>query len=234
MGYAPDSTQSGYLGPTDEMLQGDPFDDFLQEVVVGITNLPPELVRPRWQPQPPTTPAVNVDWCAIGVMSIASDFEPWVNHFGMEPEPGEDVLQRMERLVVLASFYGPDAQTYAMTLRDGIYIDQNRAAFRANAVGIIEIDDIVRNAELFREQWRNRSDLNMHLRREVRRIYQVRNLLRATGPIIANSQGTRTVTVQYDTAGLGGPPPAVGVSPTVWDDSPDGPTVWDYGETEWR
>ena len=41
------------------------------------------------------------------------------------------------------------------------------------------------------------------------------------GPITGNRFGRGTITMNYDTAGLGGPPPAVGVTPTVWDEGPD-------------
>lgn len=233
MGYAVDSTQPGYLGPTTENLDGDAWDNFLHDVVSGVTGFDDTLVRPRWQPQPPTTPALSVDWCAFGVMNVATDFEPWLNHY-QEPDPGTDLMQRMERQTVLISFYGPNAQANAAVMRDGIYVDQNRAAFRANGVGIIEVGPLIRNSELFRQQWRQRSDVNIYLRREVRRVYQVRNLLRAMGPITGNRFGRSTITTHYDTAGLAPPPPAVGVTTTIWDDGPDGPTVWDYGETEWR
>jgi hypothetical protein len=150
MGYAPDSTEAGYLGPTTETLDGDPWDDFLHDTIAGITGFDGTLVRPRWQPQPPTTPARTVDWCAFGVMSVAADFEPWINHYS-DPPPGFDPMQRMERQTVLVSFYGPNAQANAGILRDGIYVDQNRALFRENAVGIIEVSPLTRNSELFRQ-----------------------------------------------------------------------------------
>lgn len=198
---AQDSTQAGYLEPTTLTAEaGDPFDNFMQEVVSGITGIDPTLVRPRWQPQPPVTPAVGVNWCAIGVTSVIADWNPWVWHVD-DPNGGYDVLRRHERVSLLASFYGPQSEMYAGWLRDGLFIDQNLAVFRANAVGLIEVDDIVRTAELFREQFRQRSDLNVILKREVRRNYQVKSLLRAMGTIIGNAPwgSTRTVTKEFDT-----------------------------------
>lgn len=48
------------------------------------------------------------------------------------------MLRRHERVTLLASFYGPNAQTNAGWPRDGLFIDQNQAALCANAVGIID------------------------------------------------------------------------------------------------
>lgn len=198
--YAPDSTEAGHLGPTTLHPEGGSWEDFLHDVIAGITGLDPTLVRPRWQAQPPTTPAVNMTWCAFGVMHTDADYEPWIGHYDT-PDPGLDLMQRMERQTVLSSFYGPYGQELAAVLRDGLFIDQNRAVFRANAVGIIQVDDIIRTADLFRQQFRERSDLNLILRREVRRTYNVRNLLRAQGNVIGNAAlgSERTVTDTFDT-----------------------------------
>jgi hypothetical protein len=200
MPYAIDSTQAGYLGPDTKTLTGDNLEDFLHDVIAGVVNFDPTLVRPRWQPQPPTTPHVTVDWCAFGIMHTEADYSAYVAHVNVPDGVGYDVLQRQERVTVLSSFYGPNAEENAAVLRDGLFIDQNRQFFRSNGLGIIEVDDILRTSELFRQQWRQRSDLNLILRREVLRTYQVRNLLRAKGPIIANSPaGERTITTEFDT-----------------------------------
>lgn len=51
----------------------DPFDAFLQSLVVGVTGIPGNLCRPRWQPIPPAEPEVGTDWCAIGVTEETPD-----------------------------------------------------------------------------------------------------------------------------------------------------------------
>jgi len=63
---------------------GQPLEDFMQSLVAGITNLPGNLVRPRWQPQPLPIPPHNVDWAAIGINS--SDLDngwPYVDYSRM-------------------------------------------------------------------------------------------------------------------------------------------------------
>jgi len=49
------------------------LDAVFQALVVGITGLPGTLVRPRWQPVPPTQPSVTTNWAAIGVTTNAAD-----------------------------------------------------------------------------------------------------------------------------------------------------------------
>jgi hypothetical protein len=219
MGYAPDSRSPGYLGPTTETLVGVPWEDFLQAVIAGVTAIPGNLVRPRWQPQPPTTPDVATNWCAFGVIAVDADYEPWINHYDLDTD--HDLLARTERVTILASFYGPDSEDIAAVLRDGLYVDQNRAVLRANGVGIIEVEDIIRTADLFRQQFRQRDDLRIILRRQVKRLYNVLDLLRAKGPITANSAGgERTITTGYDTE-------------TIAEEQPPGETTWDDGQTLW-
>jgi hypothetical protein len=198
MSYVADSTQAGYLGPTTDTIEGETWENFLQAVVAGITDLDPTLVRPRWQPVPPNTPDVNTSWASVGIMETESDWNPVNLHNGY-PDPGNDLLIRHEVVRFLASFYGPNAAILADHLRDGLFIEQNRAALRANSVGVIEVQGVVRNAELFRQQFRDRVDITVMFKRQVRRYYQVQNLVRAQATIIANDFGSRVVEAPVDT-----------------------------------
>jgi hypothetical protein len=179
MPFVPDSTQAGFLGPVTDTLEGIAWENFLQELVAGITGLDPALVRPRWQPVPPTTPNVSVDWVGCG--------------------EGIDILRRHENVTYSCSFYGPHSADLAAILRDGILVEQNRAVLRVNAVGLTEVTEVRRATELFREQFRDRHDLNILLKREVRRTYNVRNLSRAIGTITATDFADRTLESGFDT-----------------------------------
>src|ERR1022692_10145 len=66
-----------FLAPTSGFLnaEDDALDALLQGLVVGVTAIPGNLVRPRWQPVPPPQPDQNTNWCAIGVV----DEEPEPN-----------------------------------------------------------------------------------------------------------------------------------------------------------
>jgi hypothetical protein len=230
--YAPDSTQPGYLGPTTQTPNEAQLENFFHDVIAGVVDMDPTLVRPRWQPQPPTTPEFNIDWCGFGITHREADATAYVAHVNVPDGVGYDIFQRMERLTVMASFYGPNAEDNAALLRDGVFIDQNRALFRANGLGLIEVDDIMKSAELFRQQYRDRADLMLYLRREVRRTYQVRNILRARGPIEANPPGSPdTITDWWDTG------EAASQVQTTWDQdwNEGGETVWDGPDefTDW-
>ena len=200
-----DSTQPGYLAPQTETLEGVSWENFLQELVAGVSGLDPTLVRPRWQPIPPNTPDVTVDWCAVGITRVESDWDPVRLHYSQEP--GYNRLHRHEIVTYLCSFYGPHAVEFAGVLRDGLFIEQNRAVLRVNAAGLVEVSEVRRTADLFREQFRDRFDLDVVLRREVRRVYLIRNLLRSRGPIIANDFGDRVIETEFDTDEVVAPRP---------------------------
>jgi hypothetical protein len=66
----PNSASGGYLVPVSPL----PLDDEelgrrLSNVVAGVTGIPGNLVRPRWQKNPPPIPDEGVDWVAVGVTS---------------------------------------------------------------------------------------------------------------------------------------------------------------------
>lgn len=200
MPFVPDSREAGYLGPLNSgPSHDDPWADFLCDIVAGVTGLDRNaLVRPLWQPEPPTQPDFTVDWVGVGVTNTEANYTPAVIHYGTGN--GFDALQQFETATVLCAFYGPNAQGYAGLLRDGMFIDQNRAALRAAGVGFKEFGGIVRNAEKVNEQWLNRADINMIVVREVRRNYPVLNLLSARGVIKANDPGRRIVQNNWDTS----------------------------------
>jgi hypothetical protein len=201
MAFVLDSTTPGFLGPeaTPQPIDDDKYDDFLQALVAGVTGMDPTMVRPRWQNEPPNLPDLNSDWVAVGVTETRVDPNPWIGH--SDAGEGDDLLQEHEISVVLCTFYGPNAGLYASYLRRGLYVWQNRAVLRANAVGLVETTELARVPEIIQNIWINRIDVNLILRREIRYNYPVRTLLRAQGEIIAQppGDGTRTITDDFDT-----------------------------------
>jgi hypothetical protein len=210
MPFAEDSREPGYLGPspTETLIEVD-WENFLQTTVAGIIGLPGNLVRPRWQPNPPPTPDVSVDWAACGITRTVANFEAAIQHYGDMTGglAGYDRVRRQERITYRVSCYGPHAGDNCAMLRDGLYVEQNRQFWHLNAVGLVEAQQIDHVPELFRQQWRDRYDLEIILNREIRRIYLVRDLVRSTGVIIGNPPpGERTIEDDWDT----GPPPVEG------------------------
>lgn len=187
-----DSSTGGYVAPTNALpapLEDAALDDFLHDVVAGITGLANDLVRPRWQEEPPNLPPRNVDWCAFGVMRRKADTFAVVQH--QAAGQGADRVTRHEELDLLASFYGPNCQAYGARLRDGLAVAQNREALFLAGMGLIAVGDVTRAPELIKAKWLSRADLPFQIRREVRREYPILNLISATGAIITTA-GTIT------------------------------------------
>lgn len=164
------------------------LDDFLQRLVVNVTGLPGNMVRPRWQETPPPRPPIGTDWCAIGVQRIVADTYASVTH---SPHlEGNDVLKRHETLEVLASFYGPNAGGYAGDLRDGLLVWQNREALTAAGYGLLDTGEPLMVPELINQQWYRRCDMPLRLRRQVVRTYPVKNILSAAGTVVTEGPST--------------------------------------------
>lgn len=168
------------------------FDRFLNGVVSGIVGLAPSLVRPRWQAKMPKQPEINVDWCAIGVMSA----EPKSARAQIVHDPagdGSDVATNWERVTVLATFYGPNAWANAGFLDAGIRIPQNRDAMTAAGVGLVSTGTRRQTAEMTEQkEWVKRVDIEIVADRVIERVYPVLSLLSAHGTLMALPPGSST------------------------------------------
>lgn len=183
------SATGGYLTPS-TTLAAPPEDDALldvfQAVIVGASGIPAPLVRPRWQPLPPTQPAFTVDWCAFGITRRAADATAYIAHDPVGPTgQGQDLLQRHESIDVLCTFYGPDSAGNAAALRDDLQVGQNREGLWAVNAGLIDVGEIIAAPELTNEQWVSRSDMTVRIRRQVQRAYPILNILSSQGTIEA-------------------------------------------------
>ncbi len=177
------SSTGGYLLPASSPapLEGQSFEDFLQQIFVGLTGLAGQFVRPRWQPDPPDLPARSQDWFAFGIM----DWDPDTYAVEIHDPTGDGVsnLQRHETVNILISFYGPNASNYMATLRDGLQIAQNREVFQLNAMGLVQTGRAMNVPSLVKEKWLNRIDLTMTMRRLILRTYPILNLASFQGTL---------------------------------------------------
>lgn len=190
-----DSSTGGYLSPASSRpVEDDAFEDFIGNVVAGVTGLARLMVRPRWQPKPPAHPPIETNWCAIGVTAIASDYGAAKVH---RPDgEGHDELQRHEIVELLASFYGPQAYSLASRLRDGLMISQNREVMRAGGVNLLDSTRMRTASDLMNERFVRRVDLEIRLRRAFVRIYPILNVLSAVGSIEASDGKTQPFTTE--------------------------------------
>ncbi|MBT9516702.1 MAG: hypothetical protein IV112_08410 [Methyloversatilis discipulorum] len=173
------SATGGYLQPagTPAPAEDDALDDIIQAAVVGITGLSGDLVRPRFQPGHPRHPEHGTNWCAVGVVESTRDAGPAIEH--QAAGDGFDRYTRHQEIRVLASFYGPNAHRFAGLLADGLAVPQNLETLAAQGVAFIDADDARRVPELINQQWVNRYDVPVRLRRAIRRSYPILNILSA-------------------------------------------------------
>lgn len=172
------SATGGYLAPTAPVPPDDEdLDNLLQELVAGVTGLPGEMVRPRWQPTVPKQPEPTENWCAMGVSVQTNDSGPAIRH---DPAgDGSDTYTRHQQIDLMCSFYGPSAKGYAQRLADSISIPQNGEQLALNGMKFVSASDIQPAPALINQQWNRRYDLTLVLRRKITRTYPVLNLLSA-------------------------------------------------------
>lgn len=188
------SNVAGYLLPdaAPAPLQDDALEDFLGDVVAGITGLDRDkLIFPRWQEDPPVLPDRSVTWCAIGVSDQGADSYAYVE---TASDGTSENQVRHETLIILASFYGPQSGAISAMFRDGLQVDQNREELDRAGFGIIDASGPTKAPEKIKEKWLQRSDITWRTRREIRRFYPVLSLLSAHGTIV-----TERVEVAFDT-----------------------------------
>lgn len=182
------SATGGPLGPTSSPPADDlDLDTILGTLIAGVTGLPGDMVRPRWQETQPRVPDVTETWVAVGVTATMPDDTPSQIH---HPDgDGYTILRTFYRLDVLASFYGPKGDAYAKLTRDSFYIGQNREAMRSYGLNLIGFDTIRRVPEVIATQTRRRSDLPFRLTQTIERRYEIQNVLQADGTIRADAAG---------------------------------------------
>jgi hypothetical protein len=177
------------VAPGNEPLEGIALEDFVQQFVAGVSGLPGQNVRPRWQPEPPNIPDFGVDWCAVGI-TRHRPIGTWASVTHCSAGDGYDMMQRHEDLDILCSFYGPGADDFAGNLHNGLMIWQNRSLLTLVGMAFVEISEGIRAPEFIKNRWLERTDKPLWLRRIIVRTYPVLNLLSASGAVIPDPGGT--------------------------------------------
>jgi hypothetical protein len=179
----------------------------LQQMVAQLADLPGTLVRPRWQPVPPTQPSADTTWAAVGVTMTEVDEYPYIIHdptttLPGQPNPGVDRMTRWSTLTVMVSFYGPEADDCAARFRDAFYVGQNWEPLSALGLKMYSVHDLVRAAEIINQQFIDRFDLRMELRQQIDRVYPIFDIAAANVGVDGgdNADGSEGVTrvIQVD------------------------------------
>ena len=208
------SATGGYLLPSTPQLptpaapQDSAFDTLLQNFIVGLTGLPGSLVWPAWQVVIPNLPPVTTNWASFVVSDsetpgfIYEAHDPVFPPNGMPPATspapatpptGYDITIEHEELVILVSFYGPNARGNAALMRSGLQVPQNREVLQLNGMGLISANKITTVPSIVNNQSYYRVDLPVRLRREIVRNYPVLDI--ASSQITVKSDTGATATV---------------------------------------
>jgi hypothetical protein len=152
------------------------LEQFLQTVVVGISGLPGNMVRPKWQVAPPKQPDLDVNWIGMGVDAST----PNANAYLTEDNSGLSFTsQRIERLDIGLSIYGPSALSIYGLIRDGFQIPNNLFQLYNAAMGFIEVTVGQHVPDLVNERFINRVVTTVSLVRLVQRFYGVPSIVAA-------------------------------------------------------
>lgn len=191
------SATGGYLLPQPQLSNfgTQTFEQFLQQVFVGVSGLSGDLVRPRWQAKPPKQPDGDVNWFSIGLVEDDSDTNAYV---GIDDD-GNTQLMRMEDLPVECMFYGPNSLDVGKVVRDGFQIKQNLEVLQASNMNFVSTSRMVRTPDFVNEVWIDRWAMTVYMRREILRVYPILTLVSGSGQLIANvSSGTKTVDIDVE------------------------------------
>jgi hypothetical protein len=171
-------------------LEDKALEDFLHDVVAGITGLGRDtLVRPRWQAEPPNLPARNVDWVGFGIPDRKRD-----TYRRRPARPRQPRRARRRRpdpsrgTAPALHLLRPNVPGERDPARRRPLIAQNReAAWARRASSWSRPASPPRRRDHQERQWYQRCDLDVWLRREIRREYPVLNLLSAGGEIFTTA-----------------------------------------------
>lgn len=179
------SSTGGYAQPT--YTQGNPkglsLTQFIQSVLVGVSNIPGILVRPKWQVEEPEQPDIKTNWLAFGIASSDPSFNAYI---AMNPD-NTTQLQRQDQIEVQVSIYGPDALDIVGLITDGFQIPQNQSGLLSANMGLVEVTKALHIPELINERFFNRYELTVVFNRQVQRLYPILNFLSATGTIYSQT-----------------------------------------------
>lgn len=198
-----DSATGGIIQPSGTPpLEGAALEDFFNGYFKDLTGLDENLIRPRWQPEPPNLPPKGTVWMAFGFSDVESDTFPYLKH--IPTGDGSDQLQRHEEFDVLCSIYGngagSDARATAKLLRDNLAIPQNLERLRGEQMAMVSCGAPLPVPALVKQTWLYRLDMTIRFRRAITRTYAVLNIETADIDLQAERSDDgleeRTITVE--------------------------------------
>lgn len=190
------SITADYLIPQGtQPLDDDALNDQMQKMVVGITGLPGNYVRPRWQSTPPQQPDNLINWCAVGIIDAENTDYTWIK---LNSDNLTSTQYRQQEFRCLCSFYGPNSVGNANMLSDGLEIPNNMWGLYAVGIKLIGSSGLTRVPDLTNAQWINRCDITIRFRRETSRVYGIPSVLSSSGTLYGNEPEGQDVVSTFD------------------------------------
>jgi hypothetical protein len=183
------------LQPTSTPLVEDAaFDQIIFTWIANLTNMPVNLIRERWTPNPLPQPEVTTDWCAIGITGyepengdIAATFfppDPPGTVGGTNPNGFMKTSEHVQ-MTLMSSFYGPNSRGNAQLMRSNMMVAQNREYLYQFGLSLSDapspyvfVPEIV-NETPSTVRFVRRVDCSFRMRRHIVRTYAVDSLLSA-------------------------------------------------------
>lgn len=191
----PNSSTGGYLTPAAPAPPyGDELEDILHDVICGVigytSDANVQLVRPRWQHEPPNIPDdFSTNWVSFGYSDAKKDWDRYEQHDpSFYGDDGATITQQDEAFTVLLSFYGPGAKALQSQFEDGIKLSQNREAIDALGIKLMGMGDAFNIPALLKQTWVKRVDQRLYMRRRIVRTYPVLNIASASVRSLDNEQ----------------------------------------------
>lgn len=156
---------------------------FVQTLLVALSELPGPLVRPEFQEAPPKQPDIQTTWVAFHI----GDITPDANAYSGLDQNNVATVQRQELFPVRVKVTGPKAAETITLIRDGFQVPQNQAQLVSAGMGFAYDSPAVRAPDLVNERWINRYVSDFFLRRYVVRAYPILSLTSANGIIYSST-----------------------------------------------
>lgn len=184
MAIVSDSSQVGYLQPIAEELNDLQLEDLLQDVLVNLSALDSEFVRPAYQETPPPIPNPSTNWLAFHVTSQQTNKTNETRYINDTAVKGF-----YQKFTVAISCYGNKAQFYANNIIDSLQLHQNRDVLTDNKIVFHGSTDTINATEIIANKWFRRVDFNIDFERVYEKTYGVKCLTDLNGIIqYADSQ----------------------------------------------
>lgn len=191
---ANNSATGGYLSSTLSPLPGSlSLEDFIHNVIAGVSGISNQLVRPKYQTNPPKQPPLETDWIAFSIQNIDPDT---FAYNGLDAN-GNDLLKRQQTIEIQCSFYGPLSYENVNAFIDGFQIAQNLEALQIANMGFKETSKPVRGPDLSNDRWVQRYEVSLFLVRQVVRTYPILSFASAMGTIHTDVE--EPITIQWET-----------------------------------